>query len=183
MSMNQSDPAVTVRDAVTRLIADYSLQDYASQLNEVAPRAVVAAQRENKTHAQIVQAAKDALRHYIEGLEKNEIGKLGRMQLYELVETKRINGNEWLFYPNSVQLNPHVSWVEGTNEVHVKFDDQRPLPATLYYDVNLTFTRVGKNGRQPTVEERNEADKTIANWKKEMLNQLNLRKAVAEFLS
>ena len=56
--MTQSDPAVTVRDAVQRLIQEYDLQDYASQFNEVAPRAVVAAMNEGKSSRQIVQAAK-----------------------------------------------------------------------------------------------------------------------------
>ena len=197
--MAQRPSAVAqVRESAEQLISDYGLQLYADRIHEVAQEAVQAVlnewkgeqidtpEKSQRRDAQIFREAKRALRDLLTRWQKDAIasGVLGGMQLYKVWGAELHDGKEWFFYPDGNSKNPHVSWVFGSQEVHVKFDPGKDrTPATLYYDAQLHFTRVGRHGQQPTSQEQNQANEIIENWRTAMLTQSNQRRAIAEFLS
>jgi len=181
----QPSPVRTVQNAVTQLIADYELGLYDENLHQVAQEAVKEALNQKLGDNQIIANAKQALRDRLTAWKKDEIpdAKLGGMQLYKIWSAKCINGKEWLFYPEKDSTDPHVAWVVGSQEVHVKFDGRNQQPVSIYYNAQLVFHHVGKNGADPTSKQRQEADNIIQNWRVSMQTQANQRRAIDGFLS
>ena len=182
--------AIQLKESAERLINEYGLEAYAERIREVAQDAAQAVMQEQGSgqniDSAILQRGKTDLRDLLLRRQEDELvgGKLGRMQLYKIWDAEKINGNEWLFYPYRDATDPHVSWVVGQQEIHVKFDPGRgQTPVTLYYTAALTFDHVGRYGGQPTFDQRTEADQIIQKWKASMLRQANLRRAISEFLS
>jgi hypothetical protein len=171
-----------LNEAAERLINEYELELYADLIRKAAQQAAEVA----RSDQDIVPRGKADLKSLLVSRQQEELvgGRLGRMQLYKIWNAKKINGNEWLFYPHEHTNDPHISWVVGSKEVHVKFDpSEGQKPVTIYYNEALAFARIAQNGEQPKGTQRPEADKIITYWKASMAIQPKLRQAITEFLS
>lgn len=174
--------AANVQQALENLVKTYNLQRYAEELNQEAQQAVKQATSEGKSTPQIGAAAKQAIYNYLQSMERDQIGNntLGRMKIYKVWGAKVINGNEWLFYPDKNDPSVHVSWVEGTQEVHVKFVVPNQNPVSIYYNQNLAYTRIGANSG-PVGNLKTEADSIIQDWATAMRGQTGMREAFQTF--
>lgn len=182
----QSRGVAQLNESTERLISNYGLGLYADRIRAVVREAIEEVELSYKgsdKDTAIIAKGKTALRDLLTRWQKEEIAgsKLGKLQLYKIWDAKLINGNEWLFYPEKNVNSPHVSWVVGQQEIHVKFDGQQPV--TIYYNAALQFARIGQHGGQPTPTQQQQAKTIIGDWQDSMLIQYSQRQAIAEFLS